>query len=121
MVARLESPQRLVFFDEVQLVALMTSDAEGAERFVRQILGDLAHAPRDVRETVLAYVEEYGSVNRVAARQYTHRNTVVRRVARAGTLLPRPLSENPVQVAAALQVLRWTGHGRSDRSTAHNG
>ena len=35
-----------VFFDEVQLVALMTSDAEGAERFVRQILGELAYAPR---------------------------------------------------------------------------
>jgi len=121
MVARLESPQRVVFFDEVQLVALMTSDAEGADRFVRQILGDLAYAPRDVRETVLGYVEEHGSVNRVAARQYTHRNTVVRRVARAGALLPRPLSENPVQVAAALQVLRWTGHGRSDRRTADNG
>ena len=121
MVARLESPQRLVFFDEVQLVALITSDAEGTERFVGQILGDLAYAPRDVRETVLAYVEEHGSVNRVAARQYTHRNTVVRRVARAGALLPRPLSENPVQVAAALQVLRWTGHGRSDRRTADNG
>ncbi len=121
MVARLESAQRVVFFDEVQLVALMTSDAEGADRFVRQILGDLAYAPRDVRDTVLGYVEEHGSVNRVAARQYTHRNTVVRRVARAGTLLPRPLSENPVQVAAALQVLRWTGHGRSDRRTADNG
>ena len=59
MVSRLESPQRLLFFDEVQLVALMTSNAEGAERFVRQILGDLADAPRDVRETVLVYVEEW--------------------------------------------------------------
>ncbi|MGX9789652.1 PucR family transcriptional regulator [Mycobacterium sp. MMS18-G62] len=118
MVARLESAQRVVFFDEVQLVALMTSDEEGAERFVREILGDLAYAPRDIRETVLAFVEEHGSVSRVAARQYAHRNTVVRRVARAGALLPRPLAENPVQVAAALQVLRWTGHGRSDRQAA---
>ena len=96
----------------------MTNDAEGAERFVREILGDLAYAPREVRETVLAFVEERGSVNRVAARQYSHRNTVLRRVARAEALLPRPLAENPVQVATALQVLRWTGHGRSDRHSA---
>ena len=118
MVARLDSPERVVFFDEVQFVALMTSDAEGAEQFVRQILGDLAHAPREVRETVLAFVEENGSVSRVAARQYAHRNTVMRRIARAEALSPQPLAQNPVQVAAALQVcagqdpkkgpLRWS-------------
>ncbi|MEZ0365150.1 PucR family transcriptional regulator [Mycobacterium sp. pUA109] len=112
MVARLDSPQRVVFFDDVQLVALMTSDAEGAEQFVRQILGDLAQASREIRDTVLAYVEENGSVRQVAGRLYAHRNTVVRRVARAESLLPRPLAENPVQVAAALQVLRWTRPGR---------
>ncbi len=112
MAARLDSPQRVVFFDEVQLVALMTSDAEGAAQFVGQILGDLAHAPREVRQTVLAFVEENGSVSRVAARQYAHRNTVMRRMARAAVLLPQPLAENPVQVAAALQVLRWTRPGR---------
>ena len=114
MVARLDSAQRVVFFDDVQLVALMTTDAEGAERFVRHILGDLAHSPRELRETTLAFIEEQGGVSRVAARQYTHRNTVVRRLARAESLLPRPLAANPVQVAAALQILRWTGHGRSD-------
>lgn len=99
----------------------MTSDAEGAERFVRQILGDLAYAPRDIRETVLAFVEEHGSVSRFATGQYVHRNTIVRRVARAEALLPRPLAENPVQVAAALQVLRWTGHGRARRDTSDHG
>jgi DNA-binding PucR family transcriptional regulator len=108
MAARLDSPARVVFFDEVQLVVLLTSDAEGGEQFVRQVLGDLAHAPRDVRETALAFIEESGSLQRVAARVYAHRNTVLRRVARAEALLPRPLAENPVQVAAALQVLRWT-------------
>ncbi len=109
MVARLDSPQRVVFFDEVQLVALMTSDPESAQLFVRQTLGGLAQAPREVRETLLGFIEESGSVSRVAARQYAHRNTVMRRVARAEALLPRPLAQNPIQVAAALQVLRWTG------------
>jgi DNA-binding PucR family transcriptional regulator len=108
MVARLDSAQRVVFFDEVQMVALMTTDVESAEHFVRQTLGDLAHASTEIRETVLAFVEENGSVQRVAARLYAHRNTVVRRMTRAQALLPRPLAHNRVQVAAALQVLQWT-------------
>jgi DNA-binding PucR family transcriptional regulator len=90
----------------------MTTDPDNAEQFVRQVLGDLALAPREVRDALLAFVEENGSVSRVAARQYAHRNTVMRRVARAEALLPRPLDENRVQVAAALQVLRWTSPGR---------
>ncbi len=108
MVARLNSPQRIVFFDEVHMVALMTTDVESAEQFVRQVLGDLAHASTEIRDTVLAFVEENGSVQRVAARLYAHRNTVVRRMTRAQELLPRPLAQNRVQVAAALQVLQWT-------------
>ncbi|WP_162240289.1 PucR family transcriptional regulator [Nocardia arizonensis] len=88
MVARLESPQRVVFFDEIQLVALLTNDADGAQQFLRQTLGDLAQASPEIRETVLAFVEESGSVGRVAARVYAHRNTVLRRMARAETLLP---------------------------------
>jgi DNA-binding PucR family transcriptional regulator len=90
---------------------LVTSDAEGGDQFVRQVLGNLAHAPQEIRETVLAFIEENGSVQRVAGRLNAHRNTVVRRVARAESLLPRPLAENPVQVAAALQVRRWTQPG----------
>jgi DNA-binding PucR family transcriptional regulator len=62
-----------------------------------------------VRETLLAFVEENGSISRVAARRYAHRNTVMRRLARAEAQLPRPLAHNTIQVAAALQVLRWTG------------
>lgn len=117
IVAQFDSAQRVVRFGEVALVALVTSDVEGAERFVQQTLGDLLLASRDVQETVLAFVEERGSITRVAARQFAHRNTVVRRMARAEALLPRPLSENSIQVAAALQVLRWTGHRRSATSS----
>ncbi|WP_156767099.1 CdaR family transcriptional regulator [Mycobacterium sp. E796] len=112
MVARLDSPQRVVFFDEVHLVALLTADPDSAEQFVRQVLGDLAVAPREVREALRAFIEENGSVSRAAARQYAHRNTVMRRVARAEAMLPRPLDDNRVQVAAALQVLCWTSPGR---------
>jgi hypothetical protein len=36
---------------------------------------------------------------------------VLRRLARADELLPRPLAENVLGVAAALEVLRWRGTG----------
>jgi DNA-binding PucR family transcriptional regulator len=36
-----------------------------------------------------------------------HRNTLLRRLARADTLLPRPLLERSVQVAVALEAVRW--------------
>ena len=111
VAAQFDSTRRIIGFDEIHLVALITSDVDAAERFVRQTLGDLVYAPPDVQDTVLAFVEEHGSITRVAARQYTHRNTVVRRLTRAETLLRQPLADNPVQVAAALQVLRWTGLG----------
>jgi DNA-binding PucR family transcriptional regulator len=61
---------------------------------------------------VLTYVRELGSTSRTAERLYTHRNTVLRRLARADELLPRPLAENVVSVAAALEVLRWRGTAR---------
>ena len=49
------------------------------------------------------------NASRAAARLYTHRNTLLRRLARADELLPRPLADNVVDVAVALDVLRWRG------------
>ena len=45
----------------------------------------------------------------MAARRYTHRNTLVRRLTRADESLPRPLAETSVEVAVALEALRWRG------------
>jgi DNA-binding PucR family transcriptional regulator len=111
MVARLGSAQRVIAFEDVQLVSLITADRERADQFVRHTLGDLATADAALRETVLAFVRERGSISRTAARLYTHRNTVVRRLARADELLPRPLEHDSVHVAAALEVLHWRGSG----------
>jgi DNA-binding PucR family transcriptional regulator len=58
---------------------------------------------------VLVYVREQSNASRAAKRLYTHRNSLLRRLARAEQLLPRPLSENSVEVAVALEVLRWRG------------
>ncbi|WP_316767759.1 helix-turn-helix domain-containing protein [Streptomyces sasae] len=53
------------------------------------------------------YLSEQCSSTRTAERLFTHRNTVLRRLARADDLLPRPLADNVTAVAAALEVARW--------------
>jgi DNA-binding PucR family transcriptional regulator len=111
MLARLTSAQQVARFADVQLVALLTADPGRVEEFLTATLGDLLHADVATRDTVLTYVRELGSAARTAERLYTHRNTVLRRLARAEELLPRPLAEDAVAVAAALDVLRWRGTG----------
>jgi DNA-binding PucR family transcriptional regulator len=109
MVTRLTSPQQVARYQDVQLVALLTGDPAQADEFLADTLGALLGADADTRAAVLTYVRELGSTSRTAQRLYTHRNTVLRRLARADELLPRPLAENAVAVAAALEVLRWRG------------
>jgi DNA-binding PucR family transcriptional regulator len=107
MLARLTSPQQLAHHEDVQLVALVTSEPALADDFLTDTLGGLLHADADTRETVRTYVRELGNASRTAERLFTHRNTVLRRLARADELLPRPLAENAVSVGTALEVLRW--------------
>ncbi|MEU6577545.1 PucR family transcriptional regulator [Streptomyces sp. NPDC046805] len=109
MLARLSSTQRLASYDEVELVTLLTQDPERADRFVIRTLGDLATAPADIIEAVRVFVAEQCNASRAATRLFTHRNTLLRRLARADQLLPLPLSAHPLDVAAALEVLRWRG------------
>jgi len=116
MMARLTSPQQVARFEDVQLVALLTAEPTRVAEFLTDTLGDLQGADADTRDTVLGYVRELGNASRTAERLYTHRNTVLRRLARADDLLPRPLADNVVAVAAALEVLRWHGgEPRTDR------
>ncbi|GAB3854398.1 PucR family transcriptional regulator [Dactylosporangium cerinum] len=107
MLTRLTSPQQVARYEDVQLVALLTAEPTQADEFLADTLGDLLHADPATRFTVLTYVREQCSTTRTAERLYTHRNTVLRRLARADELLPRPLEENVVSVGAALEVLRW--------------
>lgn len=107
LVARLGAATPLVTFDEVQLAVLVTRDEARADELVASVLGELATAPEDLRETVRTYLEVLGNASAAAARLFTHRNTVLRRLARADELLPRPLAEDPLRVGVALEVLRW--------------
>ena len=105
-------PSQLAYYEDVQLVALLTAEPTQADEFLADTLGGLLYADADTQQAVRTYVRELGNTSRTAERLYTHRNTVLRRLARADELLPRPLAENVVSVAAALEVLRWRGTAR---------
>lgn len=107
LVARLGTADQLVAFADVQLAALVIRDEARAEEFVAQVLGDLADAPAELLETVRIYLAELGNASAAATRLFTHRNTVLRRLARADELLPQPLATDPVRIGVALEVLRW--------------
>ncbi len=111
MLARLESQQRIATFDMVRLAALLTHDAEGADQFVKHTLGNLETASPELRNTLLTFLAEGCNAVRTAARIHTHRNTLLRRLASAELLLPRPLAVQRVQVAVALEVVRWRKGG----------
>lgn len=110
MMARLHSTQQIAQFADVELVALTTADPDRAAEFVSRNLGGLATTGPELRETVRVFVNEQCNASRAAARLYLHRNTLLRRLARADELLPGPLAENSVAVAVALDVLRWQGN-----------
>ncbi|TXI56142.1 PucR family transcriptional regulator [Mycolicibacterium mageritense] len=109
MMARLHSPQQLATFTDIELIALVTAEPDRATAFVNRVLGDFESAGPELLETVRVFIDEQCNASHAAARLYTHRNTLLRRMARADEMLPRPLAENTVDVAVALGVLRWTG------------
>jgi DNA-binding PucR family transcriptional regulator len=100
---------RFARFEEVQVVALATQDEERAHELVERTLGALATAPAELRETLRVYLAEGSHASRTAARLPAHRNTVLSRLGRAEELLPAPLEGRLLQVALALEVVRWLG------------
>lgn len=107
MIARLGSGERVISFDQVRLVSLVTHDSEGADQFVKHTLGDLESASFELRIALQTFLDEGCNASRTAIRLRTHRNTMLRRLVQAEALLPRPLEQNRMQVAIALEVLRW--------------
>lgn len=95
--------------DETRLVALLAKVGDDARDFARNVLGELTEAPEEVLLTVRTYLAELGSVNRTAERLYAHRNTIMRRLEKADALLPHPVAERPLDVAAALELWQWLG------------
>ncbi|GAA1457800.1 PucR family transcriptional regulator [Nocardiopsis exhalans] len=109
MMARLGTSRRAGGYTDAQLVALLSQDVGRADEFVADTLGELACADPVLHLTLRTYLDQQCNAARVAERLYTHRNTVVRRLARCDELLPRPLAHDPVSVGAALHLLSWSG------------
>jgi DNA-binding PucR family transcriptional regulator len=107
LMVRVASDVRVADYDAVEIVALVTADESRAAEFVTRTLGELEAAPRVLRDTVRTYVRLQSNATRAAQALFTHRNTVLARLARAEQLLPRPLEENLVAVAVALEVVHW--------------
>lgn len=107
MLARVGSEARVATFDDVRLVALVTHDPDAARDFVAHTLGALATAAPELRAALRTFLAEGCNASRAAEGLLTHRNTLLRRLARAEELLPRPLAGDRVAVAVALDVLRW--------------
>ncbi len=97
---------RTVFFEDVRLAALLTSDPERAQNFVRDELGALGH-PREalLRETVRVYLECNCSPATAAARLDVVKNTVVYRIRRAEEMLGRSVKEQQGILWAALHLV----------------
>jgi DNA-binding PucR family transcriptional regulator len=126
MMSRLRSHQRVARFADVQMVALLTENADGAVNFIEATLGDFAAASPLLQHTVLIYISEQCNASRAAKRLFTHRNTLLHRLETAERLLPRPLDQATIEVAVALQALQWRGDHTGDSTGArtqehHNG
>jgi DNA-binding PucR family transcriptional regulator len=89
----------------VRLVDLLTADLNRAAQFVAGTLGDLATADPVLQRTIRTYVDEGFSVSNTAERLFAHRNTIDRCLAKACTMLPRPLDQDATSVSAALMLV----------------
>jgi DNA-binding PucR family transcriptional regulator len=109
LMHRMPGELRIATYEDVQLVALTAGDEERASEFVTRTLGGLETAGPDLRETLRVYIREGFSASRAARVLYTHRNTVLNRLARAQELLPAPLERRGLQVGLALEIVHWLG------------
>jgi DNA-binding PucR family transcriptional regulator len=107
LLGRLRSDRQLVSFEQVQLIGLMAHDRKAAERFMTSVLGDLRQAPATIRHALRAYLACGCNAAETAKKLNTHRNTLLRRIERSTSLLPRPLEAARINTAMALELDAW--------------
>ena len=97
----------VVTYEEVDLISLLVADRTRALDFVRRELGPLAamtDQARDLRHTLLVYLDEESSPHASAVRMHVARNTISYRVHRAEELMQRSIKDRRHQLHAALLV-----------------
>lgn len=102
---RARSAKALTLFADVELLSLISSAGDSADRFVQRTLGQLAdnaEANARLRETLHALLTT-GSVDGAARQLTVHKNTIRYRVAQAEALLGAPLDSGRSEVELALR------------------
>ncbi|MEU1275660.1 helix-turn-helix domain-containing protein [Streptomyces sp. NPDC005799] len=102
-----DSGGRMVYYDDVSLMTLLSVDGDRAVSFMRDELGALyqqGEALRVLRETVRAYLECNCSPQHASRRLTVAKNTVVYRVSRAEELLGREVKSRQLELWAALSL-----------------
>ena len=107
LLGRLRSDRQLVRFEQVRLIGLMAQDRKAAERFMASVLGDLQQAPATIRHALRVYLACGCNAAEAAKKLNTHRNTLLRRIERATSLLPSPLETGRIDIALALELDAW--------------
>ena len=105
---------KVVTYDQLGPVALMTADVDALRRFVHRALGRLAqHGEREetLRDTLLTFLGHNRSYTGTAQAMVLHRNSVQYRVQRALELCERDLNDADValDVHTALTATHWLG------------
>lgn len=99
-ILHMAAPGRLgpvTYYDDVRLVSLVSKDIPEVRGYVTATLGGLAGTDarsRELRETLLAFLERNKSYTAVALASHLHKNTVVQRVKRASALTGRDLTDH---------------------------
>ncbi|MCJ9430528.1 PucR family transcriptional regulator [Kordiimonas marina] len=100
--------RRVASYAMVKLVSVLTQDKNSLQAFTADTLGKLAEAPVALRESLLTFLSLGCNSSHTAEKLGIHRNTLLRHIARAEDLLPRPLDDSSrLTVAVALEALRW--------------
>ena len=113
-VAQLVGSGTPTHYSDVALLALLTKDMDQARVFARRKLGPLIRDDESMRrlsDTLLATLEEQGSLRRASRRLGVHENTVAKRLRNVHELLPDASEENPAEMLAALLILRAMRNG----------
>ncbi|WP_177191475.1 PucR family transcriptional regulator [Nocardioides luteus] len=109
LARRLPLQSNITSYDDVEVVALASSNEDQAREFVARTLGPLVDAPAEIRETLRTYLRQECNLTRTAQVEFAHRNTVATRLERARDLLPHGLTDRTLQVGLALEVTRVIG------------
>lgn len=101
----------VVYYDRVRLLSLVIGGIPSVSEFVSDTLGGLANADdraRQLRETLLKFFEADKSYTAVSRLSHMHKNTVIRRVAKANELAGRNVATG-VDVHVALMLIDLLG------------